>query len=363
MNNKDQIQDKALQQLKLHQRASVNISMGVGKTLIALKHMQLLYNVDNSRQFLVVIPKLVMIKNWKEEIAKFGYSEILKNVNFVTYRSLSKSDLSKYFSIYLDECHNITVANTVMFDFFKGRIVGLTGTAPSNSNKEKQALFNKYCPVVFNYEIDEAVEEKILNDYEIIVHMIPLSDFKNLQVKTKNHSYYTSERKDYDSICKAINNSNNNNENLRILRMTKMLSYKSKERYAKSIVDKIEGKVLIFSNTKDQADRLCKHSVHSNNEDSETNLLKFKHGIISKLSAVFQLSEGVNIPNLKSCVILHAFASDNRTPQRIGRALRLNPNEKSTIHILCYKDTMDEYWVKQAISKFDQLKIKYINAY
>lgn len=44
-----------------------------------------------------------------------------------------------------------------------------------------------------------------------------------------------------------------------------------------------------------------------------------------------------------------------------GRLLRLNPSETSTCHVLCYKDTVDEKWVKTALKDFDESKIKYYN--
>jgi superfamily II DNA or RNA helicase len=38
-----------------------------------------------------------------------------------------------------------------------------------------------------------------------------------------------------------------------------------------------------------------------------------------------------------------------KSAQRLGRLLRLNPDEKAIIHILCYEDTVDEAWVNQAL--------------
>jgi hypothetical protein len=40
-----------------------------------------------------------------------------------------------------------------------------------------------------------------------------------------------------------------------------------------------------------------------------------------------------------------------------GRLLRLNPDDKAIVHILCYMDTVDEKWVKEALEGFDQTKI------
>jgi len=120
-------------------------------------------------------------------------------------------------------------------------------------------------------------------------------------------------------------------------------------------------KCIIFANTQYQADTICSHSYHSGNKNSEDNLELFSDGRIDKLSCVLQLSEGVSIPGLKQGIILHAYGNNRKSSQRIGRLLRLNPTETATCHILCYKDTVDEGWVKSALQEFDQNKIKYYN--
>lgn len=87
----------------------------------------------------------------------------------------------------------------------------------------------------------------------------------------------------------------------------------------------------------------------------------FKNDEIELLSSVEQLSEGVNIPNLKSGIIMHAYANNRKTSQKLGRLLRLNPDDTAGIHILCYRDTIDEQWVRSAIESFDKDKIVWLN--
>jgi superfamily II DNA or RNA helicase len=80
-----------------------------------------------------------------------------------------------------------------------------------------------------------------------------------------------------------------------------------------------------------------------------------------RLSCVEQLSEGVNIPNLKNAIILHSYSGGSpKFVQRFGRLLRLSPDQTSTIHILCYKNTVDEKWMQDNLKSFDQNKITYI---
>ena len=145
------------------------------------------------------------------------------------------------------------------------------------------------------------------------------------------------------------------------MRMNTMMDYGTKEAYAKGLLKNIDQKCLVFANTKKQADRMCDHSYHSGNKNSEDNLKLFSDGRISKMSCVLQLSEGISIPKLKQGIIMHAYGNERKTSQRIGRLLRLLPNEQSICHILCYANTQDVKWVNSALSEFDQDKIHFYN--
>jgi superfamily II DNA or RNA helicase len=139
--------------------------------------------------------------------------------------------------------------------------------------------------------------------------------------------------------------------------MKAMMEYPSKEKYTKKLMESINTKCIVFANTQEQADRLCRFSYHSGNPNSEENLNAFKEGRMNKLSCVLQLNEGINIPELRQGIIMHAYGNERKASQRIGRLLRLNPDEKAIVHILCYVNTVDEKWVKDALESFDQSKI------
>lgn len=40
--------------------------------------------------------------------------------------------------------------------------------------------------------------------------------------------------------------------------------------------------------------------------------------------------------------------------------MRLQTNEVAHIHILCYKDTVDEKWVEDVLKDFDEKKVTYV---
>tara|TARA_R100000541_G_scaffold370_11_gene3177 strand:- start:2888 stop:3988 length:1101 start_codon:yes stop_codon:yes gene_type:complete len=362
MNNREVVQADALAIAAQFKRCGLGISMGVGKTRIAIEHLQ--RNFNPLIEVLVVIPKHSVAQSWVDELGKMDLEKLEKHITFTTYLSLKKHNPNEYDVVYLDECHSLLTSHEEFLSRFQGKILGLTGTPPRDKQSEKGRLVQRYCPIRYSFDVDKATDSKILNDYKIIVHEIALSKLPTLKKKNKAGGvWYTSEQKDYNYVTNRLANCNTQKQIqfARIMRMRALMDYASKESYAIGILKNMNDKCIVFANTQKQADRICKYSYHSKNLKSEDNLELFSDGRINKLSCVLQLSEGVTIPNLKQGIIMHAYGNEKKTAQRIGRLLRLNPSEVATCHILCYKGTQDVKWVQSALKGFDQNKIKYYN--
>ena len=151
-------------------------------------------------------------------------------------------------------------------------------------------------------------------------------------------------------------------ETLRILRMRALMAYPTKGHYMRYLAGQQTDKVLLFTCTQQQAEQQSPHTYHAGNPDSARNLARFNAGQIPCLACVQQLSEGVSLPDLRVGIIWHAFGNERKAAQRIGRLLRLNPEETATVHVLAYQDTVDEHWVAQALAAFDPAKIRYVEA-
>jgi superfamily II DNA or RNA helicase len=362
MSKRDEIQQEALDIALKHKRCGLALSMGVGKTLIGLKYIDYLQGKNMGKlRVLVVAPKLSIFDAWKDDGVKFNIDTT--NITFTTYLSLNKYNPQEFDILVLDECHSLLYTHEIFLSQFTGKILGLTGTPPRHYKSEKGEMVFKYCPIMYRYSTDVAVDDDILNNYKIIVHQLELSGSNNLEVKLKDKSFYTSERKNYAYWTQRLMDASTKKQEqiASIMRMKALMGFKTKETYTKELLSEIDDKCIVFANTQDQADKMCRYSYHSGNPDSEENLQRFKEGTIQELSCVLQLSEGVNIPELRSGIIMHAYGNERKSAQRIGRLLRLNPDETSVIHILCYKDTVDERWVIEALRDLDQSKIKYFD--
>jgi superfamily II DNA or RNA helicase len=313
---KYEVQLEALAATDGKQRACVVLGTGVGKTLVGLNHID--RNTTPLMKCLIVAPKKAIFQSWKDDAVKFGKSDLLGRMVFTTYLSLNKHNPNDYDAIYLDEAHSLLDSHRGFLQLYKGKILGLTGTPPKRDYSEKGRLVQEFCPVVYTFKADDAVENKILNDYQIIVHQLKLNVCKGYQAVMKNKSFVTSEYDNYVYWSRRIDVGSGNMHMLRVMRMKAMMEYPTKEKYTRKLMESISTKCIVFANTQAQADRLCDYSYHSGNKESEDNLLLFKEGKINKLSTVLQLNEGVNIPNLKQGIIMHAYGNERKASQRIN---------------------------------------------
>jgi superfamily II DNA or RNA helicase len=362
MATREEIQIEAATESLLHYKCGLALSMRVGKTKIALMNLEQRY--FSGIRALVVAPKTIIFKGWKEDILKFGYQRFEECITYVTYRSLHKLNPDDYDIVYLDEFHSLKYSHIEFLSAFKGKIVGLTGTEPTFEGSEKYKMMEAFCPVVYRYTTDDAVNDKVLNDYRVFVHLLDLSRQKNIKVETKNNSFYTSELMSYSHLCKRVEEAESESQlsMARLFRMKAMMEFPTKEKYADILMKYIKHKMIVFANTKKQADRLCQFSYHSSNKSSDANLNLLKDDIISQMSCVGQISEGVTIPGVKACVILHAYANNSKLAQRAGRALGLDTSEVADIHVLCFRDTEDVKWVNSSLEGFDENKITYFDS-
>ena len=316
---REEIQKAALDATDKRKRAGLSLATGTGKTLVGLLHME--RNLTPLMSVLIVAPKLSIFTSWRTEAVKFNKSHLLDTVQFTTYLSLNKLDPREYDMIYFDEAHSLLPSHRDFLDEYDGKILGLTGTPPKMVNSEKGEMMQEFYPICYEYLTDDAINDNILNDYKIIVHQLRLDGYnKNVKAGSKVKQFFTTEEANYQYWCNRIENSRPGKEQQisRVMRMKAMTEFPSKELYTKLLSNSISSKCIIFANTQDQADQLCTHSYHSNNSESDDNLEMFKSGKITKLSCVLQLSEGINIPELRQCIILHAYGNERKASQRIN---------------------------------------------
>jgi superfamily II DNA or RNA helicase len=354
--DKNLIQQKAFESINFKSRNGIIMSMGTGKTRLGLNCCTHFLEANKTSKILIVYPKLAIKEAWLNEMKLIDF-KYEKRLTFSTIISVcNKNDVSNYDLIIVDECHSITERSYECLKKAKS-IIGLTGTPIKNEKSDKYFIYNKLFPTVFSYAVKDAIKDSLLNNFKLIVHRIPLSSEKNIKVNWNGKSFYVSERSQYDSISRKIQQaySFQDKKKYGLIRLKNIKEFNSKVFFLQQkILPYVVNKTLLFTSTIDQSDLLAINSYNSKNLDSKDNLTKFCNGEINLLSCVEQLSEGVNIPDLKEGIIMHSYGSEVKLSQKIGRILRLNPKDLAVLHIIVYRDTVDWEWVMKALQgKFD----------
>jgi superfamily II DNA or RNA helicase len=378
MKTKNEIQLEALQAVLdsfniKKKNAIVEAATGVGKTKIAYDLIKVIVSHVPTAKILIVVPtELLRDEEWKSEATKWDCEYVWENnIERVCYASLNKIENTEYNLVILDEIQNITDNNAEFFFINNNKIkkiLGLTATLPKEFEKAK-ILKSLALEVCYKIPIDEAVKNKLVSPYEIVLVKTKLDNLQpTVKFGTKLNPFYLTEEKAYIKLSKDIEFAKvtNNFKKIDMLifsRMRVLYNSINKTSVANFIINNLIGKderTLIFCGSIKQAEMLCPYTYHS--KSSTVSLQKFKSGEINTLSCVNALNEGHNIPNVDNAVITQVTSKERHLIQRVGRIIRYKENHVGKIYLIVVENTVDEQWMQKALENIDNLKIKTIDA-
>lgn len=365
MNNKDKeiAQKEIVDSLPLKPHGSLILSPRLGKTKIVLdiikknKPKSILWVTPLSDLADIEIPK--EFETWKAKA-------YLKKLTTTTWASLSK--LTGHFEvIILDEEQYATENNlsgllnkTLTADY----IISMTGT--ESRSQVKQDLYARLnLGLLYEYDLNEAVDANLLADYTINVVKIPMSKERNILAGSKEKPFLTTEEKQYEYLSSQVQKaimSKRKDAMFRILaRLRAIKNSPAKARISNYLFNTLEGRVLCFSPSIEAAEKLSHQTYHSKTDN--TYLRQFIDEEIDKLSLVNAGGTGVTYKNINHLIVTQADKDDNGlTSQKITRTL-LHQGEdyKAVIWILCLEGTQDEKWVESTLQRFNREKVNYIS--
>lgn len=354
-----------------------------GKTKVALDLMQMRfptieYTVDT--KILIVIPRLVLIDNWKDEFKKWGYERYLPYVEFVTYVSLPKK-AGSWDMVIFDEVHHLSARCREALESFTIRnSVMLSATVGRDMKKELKVLF----PDLYVYKVStkQAIQEEILPDprvylipltldnihpnYEIIKNksqkvelVIPYAQrFNYAKVKDRRIVIRCTQRQYYDDMSAMIawykkKMFNEVFKNLFLRKSGDRLKWLSEQKssFVRQLLDQLDGqRTLTFCNGIPQTEELGKYCINSKNKASEENLHKFNEGEVDHITACNMLDEGMNLVNCRVGVYAVLNSSERMIKQKLGRLLR---HSDPVIIIPYFKGTRDEEIVGKMLEDYN----------
>jgi superfamily II DNA or RNA helicase len=360
-------------------KGTVVFATGVGKSKLAIDAILYVLQEKPSARILLVVPtEALRDENWPAEISKWVSADQLELVNtqleIICYASIPKYQSQIYDLLILDEVHHITErSEQIITGNVVRRVLGLSATPPDEKRDfDKHRIIQKYCPVVFSYNLDQGVDDGIVADFEIVVVMEPLDNInKTIVGGTKKKPFLTTEANQYkylDQLCKRTMSmtAGPNKENavkFSLLKRTRFIyNLPSKTKLVKEILSHFDEhtRILTFCGGIEQSRELFGEDVYNSKDKKNDKLNALKEGKINRIGVVDAVDEGHNIPGMDVAILAKITSNERQIVQRIGRIVRIRPNHKGLIFILCSIGTQDESWIKKALQDFDPQKITYI---
>lgn len=363
-NTRHETQIEIINSLPIPCHGLLNLAPRVGKTKIGIEILR--RESPIKKKILWVTPSTQLRDvDLPKEFIKWKAKVLLRKVTFICYKSLA-DHVGEYDTIVLDEYQDITVDNTA--PLFNGQIkykniIGLSGTHPRHEIKQL-ILNNLGLSIIAKMGIDEAVDKGLIADYNINIIECELdSTNKYIVAGNKDKQWLQTEKKAYeymsDNILKPF---------MAIKRMRFIYDSPVKERVAKTLLEKLGGRRLVFCSSIEQAERLGKNEVLGNltyhSKTDKVMLDKFLNQEIDELFCVQAGGVGFTYKNVDNFIIIQAN-SDKKgdTTQKLARSLLSQENGyKGNIWFICLVDTKDKNWLEEALKDFDASKINVIKA-
>lgn len=367
--NRDTIQNEAFNAHKnFNFRSTLAMSMGLGKTRIAIKRIieHLTNNIDS--KIIVSGARTVFLDNFQLEMKVLNLEEHVSKIIFSTTKSLNKYEDILFDLVIIDEAHKECER---IYQFLKkqnelsstSEFLCLTGS-PKRFSFTENSIYD-FAPISYRRQVDESIELDLLNDYKIIVLFTELDTQNNIKVDTKNYSFYTSEQKQYDYLYKKYLESTKKGFSYELSNLKLFFrKIKSKDQHVLRLLEKLKNeKTLVFLNSIEKTTEYDLPSYHSKlpKEVRTENLMRFINSDITHFTNVDGLAESINVPQLKNLIITKIDASELRFLQTLGRALRLLKDETANVFVICAKNTIEVDWLRKAVNSLDRTKITAFN--
>lgn len=347
----------------------LELATSTGKSRIAIEKIKQWYNNYKDKEkfkVLIVVPKLVLIENWKKELAKWDADFI--PIEFTTYISVGNKLNSDNYTVCLyDEAHHLTERNYIAilsqqsyYNLF------LTATLPKDKRKLLYSLFKNIGGVT--KQLKEAVEDNVIPTPIIITIPLFLDKVNKIYPATygKGRTAMLTAEKYYEYLSNRVeylkNQYQSNTDYKRRTWMRNSWLHSCGDRLkwlgslklntCRRIIDCIEDyRTIIFAYNIEQCKSLCEHSIHSKLNIDKVNELveQFNNGDIDMISSCAMLNEGINLVNCQIGLFCNLNSSEVFIAQKLGRILR---HKQPFIIIPYYSNTREEELMNKVLDNF-----------
>lgn len=311
------------------------------------------------RSVLIAYPDKNIQESWENDFNFFGKPEC--DIEWTTHRSIEKRVKESFDLIIIDEIHLLSDNQIYNSRKLNGRILGLTGTMSAFTEKWLKTQLK--LDVISRYPIQQAIDEKVITDYQITVVHCKL----DTQIKKATSKGLRTEKVMFDALGYVVNTLTQEGKDSMFLRLKRAAIIQrsiGKKNTTKKLLNKFKDeRILVFCGLTEIADDLGILSYH--NKVKEKNVLSdFAEGKGSKLAVVKLGNTGITYKPLNKVIINYTDSNSENITQKILRAMAVeydNLEKKADIWIVCSDEEVEKEWLNKALEFFDKNKIKYLS--
>lgn len=319
----------------------------------------IIFNKLKPESILISYPDNKIKDSWTDEFKKLGFD--YSHVIFTNQKSLNKYMEESFDLIVLDEIHLLSDAQIEILKemrFSNPNILGLTGTLSDWTKKQLKSSLN--LRVIAKYPIDQAIEEGVVSDYEIIIVPVPMD---NTVIRTFGKKKTTEAKRlsALNWVANKLEEEEKNNFFMKLKMMQIFQNSLAKKRKIMSLLSQHKNdRVLVFCGSKEFSESLGIPFHHSSSDNSQE-FLDFADGKGKHMAVIRIGSTGKTYKPLNLIIINAIDSNPENMTQKIGRALAMeydNPDKKSKIYIIVTPSSLEEKWLEKSLDVFDKKKIK-----
>ena len=361
----------------------LELSTGYGKSKFALEYINKHHSKNSLfKDILIVIPRLVLIDNWKDEFKKWGFEELLNYTVFTTYASLHKHINHDWSFVCYDEAHHLSDRCKEIDDKLNSKYrLFLSATL---KREMKNWLHFKYPKVKFiTVSLKNAIDNEVLPDPKVILIPLTLDNYNSTEILIKKNKKtdlikecFYKDRWKYMKLynchikCTPQQYYNEISQEIEYWKKQSMFRKSFEFKWLKCCNDRLKWlsnqknaivttilkqlkdyRVLTFCNSIEQTELLGKYCINSKNKNSINHLNMFNEGKVKHITSVSMLDEGTNLNSCRIGLFAMINSSDLLIKQRQGRILR---HKEPVIIIPYYKNTREEEIVVKMLENYNK---------
>lgn len=351
---------------------------GTGKTFMYFKFLYKLVehkDLSYDDEIWILAETDVRWHSVEEEAAAFdkayGLNPLIdfKNIKMHCYQGLPKGNPKVMIA---DEIHeSLTPVYKQVYDNEYTFFAGFTATLPEHlkvyrDNEEstltKGELARQITDIVFEYSLENAIEDGILAPFQttVIDHNLE-SKLKTVKVETKTKSFYTTEASFHNFHKKNLYNATTPwQRNKAGGAMSRFLwNLQSKVEPAKALIEKLEGKTIIFAPELSLLHQITDNVVYGDNGKTNNQRIidAFNNDEIDIIASAKKLKQGITLKGIENAILLSYYKEGWHLIQQLGRVVRKgNPDKIAKLYVFRTIDTFEEKWYTNLSVKRDKKK-------